>query len=100
MRRAAIVTPRRTPVGTFGGSLKSVRAEELATAVIKAVVEASGIDPARIDDVSFAQSYANCEAPCIGRWAALDARLADRGAGLPARPTLRRRACRPWSRPR
>ncbi|CAM3609200.1 acetyl-CoA C-acetyltransferase [Smaragdicoccus niigatensis] len=75
MRRAAIVSPLRTPVGAFGGSLRSVRAEELATAAIKAVVERSGIDPARIDDVSFAQSYANSEAPCIGRWAALNAGL-------------------------
>lgn len=75
MRRAAIVSPLRTPVGTFGGSLRPMRAEELATAVIKAVVEFSGIDPMRIDDVSFAQSYANSEAPCIGRWAALNAGL-------------------------
>ncbi|MCE5289467.1 MAG: acetyl-CoA C-acyltransferase, partial [Nocardiaceae bacterium] len=75
MRRAAIVSPLRTPVGAFGGSLRSVRAEDLATVAIKAVVERSGIDPAHIDDVSFAQSYANSEAPCIGRWAALNAGL-------------------------
>jgi len=65
----------RTAVGTFGGTLRPVRAEELAAAAIKAVVERSGIDPSRIDDVSFAQSYSNSEAPCIGRWAALHAGL-------------------------
>jgi acetyl-CoA C-acetyltransferase len=43
--------------------------------VIQAVVARSGVDPARIDDVVFAQSYANSEAPCIGRWAALAAGL-------------------------
>ncbi|MEV6768452.1 acetyl-CoA C-acetyltransferase [Nocardia sp. NPDC051030] len=75
MRRAAIVSPLRTPVGTFGGTLRPVPAEELAALVIKAVVDRSGIDPARIDDVSFAQSYTNSEAPCIGRWAALRAGL-------------------------
>jgi acetyl-CoA C-acetyltransferase len=75
MRRAAIVSPLRTPVGTFGGALRMVPAEELATVIIKAVVEQSGVDPSRIDDVSFAQSYANSEAPCIGRWAALNAGL-------------------------
>ena len=42
---------------------------------LKAVVARSGIDPARIEDVVFAQSYANSEAPCIGRWAALAADL-------------------------
>lgn len=75
MRRAAIVTPLRTPVGTFGGSLRAVPVEELAAIVVRAVVQRSGIDPARIDDVVFAQSYANSETPCVGRWAALQAGL-------------------------
>jgi acetyl-CoA C-acetyltransferase len=38
-------------------------------------VRRSGIDPVLIEDVVFAQSYANSEAPCIGRWAALAADL-------------------------
>ena len=75
MRRAAIVTPLRTPVGTFGGSLRPVPVEELAATAVRAVVQKSGIDPARIDDVVFAQSYASSETPCIGRWAALQAGL-------------------------
>ncbi|MEZ2391934.1 acetyl-CoA C-acetyltransferase [bacterium RCC_150] len=75
MRRAAIVSPLRTPVGGFGGALRSLPAEELASAVIKAVVERSGVDPERIEDVVMAQSYANSEAPCIGRWAGLNAGL-------------------------
>ncbi|MGO4330352.1 acetyl-CoA C-acetyltransferase [Cupriavidus sp. 2TAF22] len=75
MRRAAIVAPVRTPVGTFGGSLRGVPVEALTSTVIQAVLARSGIDPARIDDVVFAQSYANSETPCIGRWAALHAGL-------------------------
>ena len=75
MRRAAIVTPLRTPVGTFGGSLRPVSVEELAATTVRAVVQKSGIDPARIDDVVFAQSYASSETPCVGRWAALQAGL-------------------------
>lgn len=74
-RRVAIVGPVRTPVGTFGGSLRPVRAEDLAATVITALVERTGVDPAAIEDVAFAQSYANSEAPCIGRWAALAAGL-------------------------
>ncbi|HWU20035.1 MAG TPA: acetyl-CoA C-acetyltransferase [Nocardioides sp.] len=74
-RRVAIVDPVRTAVGAFGGALRPVAAEDLAAEVIKALVERSGIDPARIEDVAFAQSYANSEAPCIGRWAALNAGL-------------------------
>ena len=74
-RRAAIVSPVRTPVGTFGGSLRAVPVEELAATAIKALLERTGIDPELIDDVSFAQSYVNGETPCIGRWAALHAGL-------------------------
>jgi acetyl-CoA C-acetyltransferase len=75
MRRAAIVAPLRTPVGKFLGALRDVPAERLAASIIKAVLTKSGIDPATIEDVVFAQSYANSEAPCIGRWAALAAGL-------------------------
>ena len=74
-RRAAIVAPLRTPVGTFGGSLRDVPVEVLAATVIKAVLARTSVDPDRIEDVSFAQSYVNGEAPCIGRWAALQAGL-------------------------
>jgi acetyl-CoA C-acetyltransferase len=74
-RRVAIVSPLRTPVGKFLGTLTPLPAERLAAQVIRAVVARSGVDPARIDDVVLAQSYANSEAPCIGRWAALAADL-------------------------
>src|SRR6202142_2974562 len=75
LRRAAIVSPLRTPVGTFGGALRDVPVEDLAATVVRAVVERSGIEPERLDDVVFAQSYANSEVPCVGRWVALHAGL-------------------------
>lgn len=75
MRRAAIVQSVRTPVGKFLGSLSTVPVEALCAAVVRAVVDRSGVDPALIEDVVFAQSYANSETPCIGRWAALSAGL-------------------------
>ncbi len=75
MRRVAIVAPVRTPVGLFGGAFRGVPVEALTRTVIHAVLERSGIDPQVIEDVVFAQSYANSETPCIGRWAALDAGL-------------------------
>ena len=75
MNRAAIVSPMRTAVGTFGGSLKPVAVEQLGAAVVKAILDTAKLDPARIDDVVFAQSYPNSEAPCVGRWIALQADL-------------------------
>lgn len=43
----------RTPFGRAGGGLSSVRPDDLAAVVLKAVVERNGIDPALIDDVIF-----------------------------------------------
>lgn len=82
MRRAAIVAPVRTPVGKFLGSLKDLPAETLASLAIAETVRRSGVDPARIEDVVIAQSYANSEAPCIGRWAALAAGLPVETPGI------------------
>jgi acetyl-CoA C-acetyltransferase len=77
LRRAAIVTPVRTAVGTFGGALASLTASELGAIVLRALVERSGIDPERIDDVVFAHGYPSGEAPAIGRWSALAAGLPE-----------------------
>ena len=82
LRRAAIVSPVRTPVGTFGGSLRTVPVETLAATVVRAVMERTGVDPGLVDDCVFAQSYANGETPCIGRWAALAAGLPIEVAGV------------------
>ncbi|MFM9976707.1 MAG: acetyl-CoA C-acetyltransferase [Sphingomonadaceae bacterium] len=75
LRRAAIVAPIRTPVGKFLGSLAAMTAGDLGAVILKALVERTGIDPERIDDVVFAQGYASGEAPCIARWSALAAGL-------------------------
>ena len=82
MRRAAIVCPVRTAVGSFGGALRPVPVEELGATVVKAVLSRTGLDGARVDDVVFAQSYANSETPCVGRWIALQAGLPVAVPGL------------------
>jgi acetyl-CoA C-acetyltransferase len=93
-REAVICSPLRTPVGGYGGALRSVPVASLAATVIRAVVARTGLDPQRIDDVVLGQGYPNGEAPALGRVAALDAGLpvtvpgaqVDRrcGAGLQA----------------
>ncbi|SAK91325.1 acetyl-CoA acetyltransferase [Caballeronia catudaia] len=82
MKRAAIVSPLRSPVGAFGGTLKGVPVEELGAGVARAIVDRTGLDPARIDDVVFAQSYASGETPCTGRWVALQAGFPIEVAGM------------------
>jgi 3-oxoadipyl-CoA thiolase len=51
MRDALIVSAVRTPVGRAGGALAEVRADDLASLVLRAAVERAGFDPARLDDV-------------------------------------------------
>jgi acetyl-CoA C-acetyltransferase len=46
-----VATPLRTAIGTFGGALKDVPATDLGATVGKAVIERSGIDPGRINQV-------------------------------------------------
>jgi 3-oxoadipyl-CoA thiolase len=51
LREAWIVEAVRTPVGRYGGALATVRPDDLAAVVVRAVVERSAIDPALVEDV-------------------------------------------------
>src|SRR6187200_1168360 len=51
LRDAWIVSAVRTPIGRYGGALRSVRPDDLAAIAVAAAVERSGVDPATIDDV-------------------------------------------------
>ena len=75
MRRVAIVSPVRTAVGNFGGALKDIPAEELASTVIKETLDRSGLDPDRVDDVILGHGYPSGENPAFGRLALLKAGL-------------------------
>jgi acetyl-CoA C-acetyltransferase len=46
-----IVAAVRTPLGSFGGSLRSLTAVELGAIVIRSAVEKSGVPVNRIDEV-------------------------------------------------
>ncbi|HEV8488898.1 MAG TPA: acetyl-CoA C-acyltransferase [Candidatus Limnocylindrales bacterium] len=51
LREAWVVEAVRTPIGRYGGALASVRPDDLAAAVIRAVVVRSGIDSSLVEDV-------------------------------------------------
>ncbi len=54
MNQAFICDAVRTPFGRFGGTLASVRADDLAAMPLKALLERNpGLDPALIDDVIY-----------------------------------------------
>ena len=75
MREVAIVSPVRTAVGSFGGSLRDIQAADLGSIVIKETLERSGLDPAKVDDVILGHGYPSGENPAVGRLSALKAGL-------------------------
>jgi len=51
VREAWIIDAVRTPIGRYGGALAPVRPDDLAAAVIRAVVDRTRVDPALVEDV-------------------------------------------------
>lgn len=77
MPEAVIVDALRTPIGNLGGALASIRPDDLAAMVIKAVIERNEIDPHQIEEV-----YLGC-ANQAGEDNRNIARMAALLAGLP-----------------
>lgn len=77
-RRVAVIAALRTPVGRYGGALASIRPDDLAAHVIRAVVARSTIDPSLIDDVYLgAANQAGEDNRDVARMAVLLAGLPD-----------------------
>ena len=51
MREVVIVSAARTPIGSFGGSLKGIPTRTLGAVTIKAAVERAGIKPEMVEEV-------------------------------------------------
>ncbi len=51
MKEVYIISAVRTPMGSFGGSLKSLSATQLGATAIKAAVTKAGIQPEQVQDV-------------------------------------------------
>ncbi len=55
MKEVVIIDAVRTPIGSYGGVLSSVRPDDLLAHTLKSLAERTGLDPALVDDV-----YAGC----------------------------------------
>ncbi len=51
MKEVVIVSAARTPIGSFGGSLKGIPTRKLGAIAIKGAVERAGIKPEMVDEV-------------------------------------------------
>jgi acetyl-CoA C-acetyltransferase len=73
--QVVICEPVRTPIGRYGGTLKSLTAAELGEIALRGLLDRTGLDPAAVDDVILGHCYPSSEAPAIGRVVALNAGL-------------------------
>ena len=83
MRDAVVIDAIRTPIGALGGILASVRADDLAAHVIKAVIERNKLDPILVEEVFLGcANQAGEDNRNVARMAALLAGLPVEVAGV------------------
>jgi acetyl-CoA C-acetyltransferase len=66
-----ILSAVRTPVGRYGGALKSINSGTLASIVIKEAVKRAGITPDQVDEVILGEVRQSTESSNVARVAAL-----------------------------
>ncbi|WP_420100354.1 acetyl-CoA C-acetyltransferase [Corynebacterium sp.] len=77
-----LCSPLRTPVGAYGGAFTDVPVQDLASTVVAAIVERTGLTADDIDDIILGQASPDGAAPALGRVVALDAGLGDSVPGM------------------
>ena len=75
MREVVIVGAARTPIGSFGGTLKGVPTRKLGAIAIKAAIERAGIKPEQVDEVIMGCVLQGGLGQNVSRQMALDAGL-------------------------
>jgi acetyl-CoA C-acetyltransferase len=78
MKKVVITSAKRTPIGSFGGSLSSLTAGQLGSIAIKGVLEDSKISPELVDEVIMGNVLTAGMGQAPARQAALFAGLPDK----------------------
>ena len=73
MREVVIVGAARTPIGSFGGTLKGVSARTLGTIAVKEAIKRAGIDAAQVDEVVLGCVLQGAQGQNIARQISVDA---------------------------
>ena len=72
-----VVAAARTAIGSFGGSLKGIRARELGIVVTKELLKRSGISPEKLDEVIYGNARQAGNGPNIARQIAFFSGIPD-----------------------
>jgi len=89
MNNVVIVSGVRTPIGSYGGTLRDIPVYKLASLVFNEAAQRARIEPRWVDDVIMGQSYQNGECANAARMALLDAGWPNEVPGV----TVDRRCC-------
>ena len=73
MRKVVIAGAARTPIGSFGGTLKNVPARELGAVCIREPLKRAGVDPASVDEVVMGNVLQGGLGQNVARQMAMDA---------------------------
>lgn len=82
MTEIVVIDGARTPIGSFGGSLKEINAPTLLEHVFKGALERTQIDPREIDEIIVGQVFQGSDSPNIARFAGLRAGIPDTVPGV------------------
>lgn len=82
MTDIVVIDGVRTPLGSFGGSLKEINAPTLLEHVFKGALEKTKIDPKEIDEIIVGQVFQGSDSPNIARFAGLRAGIPDSVPGV------------------
>ena len=78
MKNVVIVEAKRTPIGSFGGSLSSFSAPELGASAIHEVIKSAGIKPDQVQEVIMGNVLTAGVGQAPARQAAMKAGLSDK----------------------
>lgn len=71
MEKVYIVAAKRSAIGAFGGSLKSINCGQLASQVIQSALENANVDPQWVDEVIFGNVISAAQGMGVARQAAV-----------------------------
>lgn len=77
MEKVFVVAAKRTPLGSFGGSLKGISAGKLASVAIKGALESSNVSPECIDEVIVGNVISAGQGMGVGRQASIFAGIPE-----------------------
>ncbi len=78
MKKVVITAAKRTPIGSFGGTLSTLSASQLGSISIKGILEYSKINPELVDEVIFGNVLTTGQGQAPARQAALYAGLSNK----------------------